>query len=145
MSQAEDLSGLARNYAAAPAAFENRIVLVTGATQGIGRAVAEALVRLGAQTILLGRRLKALDALHAELSQLGPEPAMALLDFEKAQGEQYNELTDQITERFGSSVLHVRAFILQESSQRLDRGFVLRAELNQRISRDVQHVRVLVR
>lgn len=101
MSDAEEISKTARAYEAEPGAFTGRIIVVTGATQGIGRAVATALVRLGAQTILLGRRAVALDELHAALRDLGPEPAMALLDFERAQGEQYNELTEQIESRYG--------------------------------------------
>ncbi len=108
MNETDELSQRAREYAASASAFEDRVVLVTGATRGIGRAVAEALVRQGAQTILLGRKLKALDELHAELSKLGPEPAMARIDFERAQGEQYNELTEQIDQRFGrlDALLH---------------------------------------
>ncbi len=90
-----------QKYQPAPDAFAGRIILVTGATAGIGRAVAEALVRLGAQTILLGRRTQRLDALHADLAALGPEPAVALLDFERAQGDQYMALTEQIESRFG--------------------------------------------
>lgn len=101
MSVTDSLSATARAYRPPADAFAGRIVLVTGATQGIGRAVAEALVQHGAQTILLGRRLKALDELYAELSELGPEPAMARLDFDTAQGEQYNELIEQIEARFG--------------------------------------------
>jgi NAD(P)-dependent dehydrogenase (short-subunit alcohol dehydrogenase family) len=101
MTAADELSRKAREYRPPPDVFADRVVLVTGATQGIGRAVAEALVRHGAQTILLGRRLRALDELHAVLSELGPEPAMAMLDLERAQGDQYNELTDQIDSRFG--------------------------------------------
>lgn len=101
MSTADDVSRTARDYQPADNSFDGRVVLVTGATQGIGRAVAEALVRLGAQTILMGRQVKALDNVHAELSKLGKEPDVALLDFERAQGDQYNELTDQIELRYG--------------------------------------------
>ena len=101
MTTTDELSPIARAYDPPDDIFAGRVVMVTGATQGIGRAVAEALVRHGAQTILLGRRMQALDELHSELSELGREPAVGLLDFERAQGEQYNELTEQIESRFG--------------------------------------------
>lgn len=90
-----------RNYVPQPNGFENRIVLVTGATSGIGRAVARDLVKHGATVILHGRGEKALEALYQELRQLGPEPVVAQLDLEKAQGPQYQSLTDAIEQRFG--------------------------------------------
>jgi len=117
MSEPDAVSDAARQYVPSADALAHRVILVTGATQGIGLAVAEALVRHGAQTVLLGRNLKALDGVHARLRDLGPEPAMALLDFERAQGDQYNELTDQIETRFGhlDGLLH-NAGILGERS-----------------------------
>jgi len=81
--------------------FRERVILVTGATRGIGRAVATALVGLGATVILHGRRARALDALYHELRNTGPEPSVAELDFEQAQGEAYQQLTDAIGERYG--------------------------------------------
>jgi NAD(P)-dependent dehydrogenase (short-subunit alcohol dehydrogenase family) len=81
--------------------FADRVVLVTGATRGIGKAVATALVKLGATVILHGRRTNALDRLYHELVPLGPEPAVAVLDFERAQGEAYQQLTDEIGRRYG--------------------------------------------
>jgi NAD(P)-dependent dehydrogenase (short-subunit alcohol dehydrogenase family) len=75
--------------------------LVTGATGGIGRAVAEDLVKHGATVLLHGRSAPALEALYQELRQLGPEPAVAQLDFERAQGPEYQALTEQIETRYG--------------------------------------------
>jgi NAD(P)-dependent dehydrogenase (short-subunit alcohol dehydrogenase family) len=77
------------------------VILVTGATAGIGRAVAEALVRHGATVLLHGRSEKQLDALYKELARIGPEPAVAQLDFERAQGPDYQALTDEIEKRYG--------------------------------------------
>ena len=47
--------------------FENKVVWITGASSGIGEALAEAFVAEGAALILSGRRHDALDALAARL------------------------------------------------------------------------------
>lgn len=81
--------------------FVDRVIMVTGATRGIGKAVATALVQQGATVILHGRRSNALDRLYRELVPLGPEPAVAVLDLERAQGEAYQQLADEIGKRYG--------------------------------------------
>ena len=81
--------------------LKGRVILVTGANRGIGRAVARDLARHGAAVILHGRDVEALDALYRELRELGPEPAVAALDLEFAQGEDYHDLTTQLDTRFG--------------------------------------------
>jgi NAD(P)-dependent dehydrogenase (short-subunit alcohol dehydrogenase family) len=90
-----------RSYRPEPNALAGRVILVTGATSGIGRAVATDLVRHGATVLLHGRSEAALEALYQELKQLGTEPAVAQLDFERAQGPEYQALTAQIEERYG--------------------------------------------
>ena len=89
------------DYAPAPGAFDGRVILVTGATSGIGRAVARDLVKAGATALLHGRSEKALQALYEELRELGSEPAVAQLDFERAQGPEYQALTAEIESRYG--------------------------------------------
>jgi NAD(P)-dependent dehydrogenase (short-subunit alcohol dehydrogenase family) len=96
------------NNAALPADFSpaqgllaDRVILVTGATAGIGRAVAADLTRHGATVVLHGRNAKKLQALYEELCELGPEPAVAQLDLERAQGDDYQALVDAIEERYG--------------------------------------------
>jgi NAD(P)-dependent dehydrogenase (short-subunit alcohol dehydrogenase family) len=98
----------ARNYQPINADFADRIIMVTGATRGIGKAVATALVKLGATVILHGRKAKTLEALYQSLKPLGPEPAVAQIDFERAQGDAYQQLTDEIEKRYGrlDAVLH---------------------------------------
>lgn len=88
-------------YAPAPDSFAGRVILVTGATAGIGRAVAKDLVKHGATVLLHGKNARLLDALYHELAALGPEPAVAQLDLERAQGPEYQALTAEIEARYG--------------------------------------------
>ena len=98
---AEAASAVWRTYKPTPEAFAGRVILVTGATAGIGRAVARDLVVAGATVILHGRKEKQLEALYQELKPLGPEPAVAQLDLERAQGPEYQALTTEIESRYG--------------------------------------------
>ena len=91
----------ARRYEPAAEHFEGRTIMVTGATGGIGRALAIALVELGATVILHGRNARKLDGLHSELLGRGPETTVAPLDLERAQGDDYIALSDAIEERYG--------------------------------------------
>jgi NAD(P)-dependent dehydrogenase (short-subunit alcohol dehydrogenase family) len=106
-----------RRYHPTPADFEGRVIMVTGATSGIGRAVATELVRSGATVILHGRNEKALEALYQELKPLGLEPSVAQIDLERAQGPQYQQLTDEIESRYGrlDGLLHNAAILGDKS------------------------------
>jgi NAD(P)-dependent dehydrogenase (short-subunit alcohol dehydrogenase family) len=100
-TSAEAASAVWRTYKPTPDAFAGRVILVTGATAGIGRAVARELVVAGATVILHGRNEKLLEALYQELKSFGPEPAVAQLDLERAQGPEYQALTTEIESRYG--------------------------------------------
>ena len=52
--------------------FDGKVALVTGASGGIGSAIAILLHRRGATVVLHGTRREKLDALSTELGERGP-------------------------------------------------------------------------
>ena len=60
--------------------LENRIALVTGASRGIGRAVALELARQGAHVVALARTQGALEELDDEIRKLGQEATLVPCD-----------------------------------------------------------------
>jgi NAD(P)-dependent dehydrogenase (short-subunit alcohol dehydrogenase family) len=78
-----------------------RVIAITGASSGIGRAVAIACARFGATVILIGRNARKLETVHDEIEAAGsPEPTIAVLDLEKAIASDYDKLASAVTERF---------------------------------------------
>lgn len=60
--------------------FANKVVIITGASSGIGHALAKELVRHGAKVGLLARRLPMLEELAADLATLGGTAAFEQAD-----------------------------------------------------------------
>jgi NAD(P)-dependent dehydrogenase (short-subunit alcohol dehydrogenase family) len=103
-----------RRHVPAAQEFAGRAVLVTGAGSGIGRAVALALAQAGAQVILLGRTVRKLEAVHAEIQKLGaPEASIAPLDLERALAADYEALAAAVEQRYGrlDGLLHNAALL----------------------------------
>jgi NAD(P)-dependent dehydrogenase (short-subunit alcohol dehydrogenase family) len=103
-----------RVHSPAAREFDGRVVLVTGAGAGIGRAVALALARAGAEVILLGRTVKKLEAVHAEIAALGaPDASIVPLDLEKALAADYEAVAAAIEQRYGrlDGLLHNAAIL----------------------------------
>ncbi len=92
-----------KTYQAPAGLLNDRIILITGASDGIGKALALECGRLGAQVILHGRRQTALEAVHDEIEALGtsPKPSIAVIDLLKAQSEDYEALANGIEDNFG--------------------------------------------
>ncbi len=91
-----------RSYQPPQDALAGRVILITGATRGIGRAAALSCARHGAQVIALGRNQGELESVYDELAAAGRvEPALAQLDLLSAQGPQYQQLIDQVEDRYG--------------------------------------------
>ncbi|WJW76654.1 YciK family oxidoreductase [Thiohalobacter sp. IOR34] len=94
--------------------FRDRIILVTGAGAGIGRATALALARHGTTVILLGKTQSRLEAVYDEIEQMGaPQPALFPLDLESATPEAYEGLAITLEREFGrlDGLLHNAALL----------------------------------
>jgi NAD(P)-dependent dehydrogenase (short-subunit alcohol dehydrogenase family) len=91
-----------RTHAALPDELAGRVIAITGASDGMGRAVALACARHGANVILIGRNARKLEAVHGQIESAGgPEPIIALLDLEKALAADYDQLAAAVLERYG--------------------------------------------
>lgn len=79
--------------------LNGRTIVVTGASSGVGRGVALALARHGANLVLAARRSEALEALAVEIQALGVAALVVATDV--ADVAQMSALAEQAEQRFG--------------------------------------------
>lgn len=80
----------------------SRIVLITGAGSGLGRACALACAGQGATVVLLGRNIPDLEAVYDAIeTQGGPQPAIYPMNLEGATLKDYDDLAVTLQDTFG--------------------------------------------
>jgi NAD(P)-dependent dehydrogenase (short-subunit alcohol dehydrogenase family) len=103
-----------RRYVPAPDALSGRVIALTGAGEGIGRAVALAAAAHGAQLVLIGRTVRKLEQVHAQIAATGrAEASIAPLDLERAVARDYDQLAAAVEQRYGrlDGLVHVAAIL----------------------------------
>jgi NAD(P)-dependent dehydrogenase (short-subunit alcohol dehydrogenase family) len=92
-----------QNYTYPGDVLKDRIILITGASDGIGRALAIHAAGHGARIILHGRNVSKLEKVYDEIEALegAPRPSIAVMDFAVAGSEAYTSLADSLSEEFG--------------------------------------------
>lgn len=112
--------------------FSGRIALVTGASRGIGRAVALGLAKAGAHVIVAARSVAALETLDDEIQQAGGTATLLQLDLRK--GDRIDQLGPTLYQRWQ----HLDIFVgnagilgpLSPLSHVTEEGFLSTIEVN---------------
>jgi NAD(P)-dependent dehydrogenase (short-subunit alcohol dehydrogenase family) len=91
-----------RRYEPGPDALRDRVILVTGASGGIGAELARRCASHGARVVLSGRNVQRLEVVYDAICAAdGLRPSIAPLDLERADADRYAELVEAVQTEFG--------------------------------------------
>lgn len=98
-----------RNYHPQENCLEGKVILVTGAGDGIGRVASLNYARYGATVLLLGKTLSKLEYVYDEIESFGgKQPLMLPMNLESASYEAMQDMAYKIKKEFGKidGILH---------------------------------------
>jgi NAD(P)-dependent dehydrogenase (short-subunit alcohol dehydrogenase family) len=102
------------DYLAPQELLKDKVILITGAGDGIGKQAALAYARHGATVVLLGKTSAKLEQVYDEIISLGaPEPGIAPMDLALAGSDDIKQLADVLETTYGrlDGLLHNAAVL----------------------------------
>lgn len=81
--------------------LEGKVAIVTGASRGIGRSIAEIFAREGARVVISGRHQDMLDRAAREIESQGTEPRMKPVACHAGRPDQIRNLVESAMDAFG--------------------------------------------
>lgn len=92
--------------------LSDQVVVISGATGGLGTCLSKACAAAGATVVLTGRKLKKLEKLYDVIDAMGTaQPAMVVLEQDKAGPAEYVQIADMLEKEFGrvDALVHASA------------------------------------
>jgi NAD(P)-dependent dehydrogenase (short-subunit alcohol dehydrogenase family) len=102
------------SYAAPQDLLKDRVILITGAGQGLGRIAALTYAKYGATVILHGRKVEKLERVYDEIEALGKSQALIYpLNLENVEDKDFLIVAQAIEQQLGrlDGILHNAAFL----------------------------------
>ncbi|MDO4693130.1 MAG: SDR family oxidoreductase [Eikenella sp.] len=94
--------------------LQNKVILITGASQGIGAEAARACAAQGATVVLVARHQKKLEKVYDEIVAAGwPEPYAVVFDLLTAEEKEFAQLAATVAEATGNrldGIIHSAAY-----------------------------------
>ena len=112
------MSETVTNYTPRPDLLKDKVILVTGAGDGIGRVAAKTYAAHGATVILLGRTVPKLEAVYDEIESAGyAKPAILPVDLSGVKWEELEFLAEGVDQEFGrlDGLLHNASLLGQRT------------------------------
>ena len=91
-----------KNYSPKSSCLKDKVILITGASDGIGKQAAITFASYGSETILIGKDLGKLEKTYNEIKELGYlEPTIHAMDHTTSSENDYIEVISAIESEFG--------------------------------------------